>query len=166
MSHCCVSSDWTQIVRIQFVDFPEWVSHQSDKIFQISLEERDKSLIFTQEIICLEQSSLNIWSWLNVNLIFKAECTTAQESTKVSCCHLRCYVLELQTSWWRWNLFPMQVQQATYLLHLPAAKASDKKILWTIFYINHIGKVQLKWESVIIMYFSTFKMTRKFSFTQ
>lgn len=46
--------------------------------------------MLTQEIIYLEQGSLNIWRRLKVNLIFKVESATAQESTKNSHCHLKC----------------------------------------------------------------------------
>jgi len=60
------------------------------RLFQISLEDKNQSLISTEEIIYLEQGSLNIWRRLNVNSIFKAEYTTAQESTKFSHCHFTC----------------------------------------------------------------------------
>lgn len=89
MSHCHVSSGWTQITRIQLADSSERVSHQSEELFQISLEDKNESLILTQEIIYLEQGSLNVWRRLNVDLICKAEYTTAQGSTKISHCHLK-----------------------------------------------------------------------------
>lgn len=72
------------------VDSSEWVSRQPEKVFQISLEDKNESLMLTQEIIYLEQGSLNIWRRLKVNLIFKVESATAQESTKNSHCHLKC----------------------------------------------------------------------------
>lgn len=51
MFHCHVSSGWTLIMRTQIVDFSEWASCQSDKVFQISLGDKNESLVLTEEVI-------------------------------------------------------------------------------------------------------------------
>lgn len=70
-------------MNIQFDDSSEWVLQQSDKVFQITLEDKNGKLMLVYKINFLEQGFFNTWRRLNMSFIFKPE---SQKSTKISLC--------------------------------------------------------------------------------